>query len=194
MIVARGTVISILLSTFIILFSGCSQPLQTPTIAVEVEIKFIANWWTVEQMEDLDPDDPPIKKDRIDLQKWDPSDPVGTPHPDIIDVTVSIQNLVSEYSTKVHANYRWLVGPISKKSDAQWTDVEPMTINHLIQQTAQPDMELSMGTLKIKDKLYTLFQSDQWAYTLEVTVFGSSVKGEPGVFKKSRRLDLKLAD
>src|SRR6266568_1294352 len=46
---------------------------------------FEAIWWSPQQMENLDPSNPPPKNTRVTLSNWEYSGPVGGPHPDTVD-------------------------------------------------------------------------------------------------------------
>jgi len=47
-------------------------------------------WWSTEQMRNLDPNHPPLKTSVVRLAKWEYSDPIGVPHPDLVTLVVRV--------------------------------------------------------------------------------------------------------
>src|ERR1035438_1215330 len=68
---------------------SASQPAK-PELAVEVS--FSCLWWSEAQMEGLNPNAPPPKETETKLTKWEYSDPIGVPHPDVFDIAVALNN------------------------------------------------------------------------------------------------------
>jgi len=191
---SRGTICWLLLAFYWVLSSGCAQQPHVPTQPATATIKFLADWWTIEQMENLNLDDPPKKTERIELQQWDPSDPVSTPHPDTVFIAVEFTNLPVQTSITVSAAQRWLIGSIEEKAKAQWTDLQPFSDPQRIEFSNKSYPNVTIGQLQLKDKLFSLFNDNQWAYAVEVTVIAEQPSANTTIIKDTRRLDLKLAD
>src|SRR5438874_12821838 len=49
-------------------------------------------WWSEAQMAQFDPNHPPAKATRVALKIWEYSDPVGVPHPDVVELVAEIRN------------------------------------------------------------------------------------------------------
>jgi hypothetical protein len=73
-------------------------------------------------MERFDPNSPPPKTSDVVIRKWEYSDPVGVPHPDIVEVVVEIKNEGSAPASGMVAEVtgRWRVGPSKAEKRAVW--------------------------------------------------------------------------
>src|SRR5262245_8658291 len=60
--------------------------------ALRADVAFACLWWSEAQMEGLNPNAPPPKRTEVRITKWEYSDPVGVPHPDVVDVVVILAN------------------------------------------------------------------------------------------------------
>jgi hypothetical protein len=82
----------------------------------EIDASYHALWWSPNQMVGLDPNHPPKKATPVVLSKWEYSDPVGVPHPDIVTLVVTFKpNIVAASRVSVRTRWRvgrkWLKGP-----------------------------------------------------------------------------------
>jgi len=73
-------------------------------------------------MENLDPNSPPPKKTEVVIKKWEYSDPVGVPHPDVVDLVVEIKNSGQAPASQVVAEIsgQWRVGSLASERKASW--------------------------------------------------------------------------
>jgi len=130
----------------------------------DVEIGFMALWWSEHEMDGIVPDDPPEKTTLIELRQWDPSDPISTPHPDNYIVAVKINSAATSKRSLYSAEQRFHIGPLTEPSSAKWTEWEPLDL------TVQPNQRLGAGTLipigeiDIRTKLNSLFSQDMWIH------------------------------
>jgi hypothetical protein len=111
--------------SLVVLLCACSPAKQAPA-QVSAELDFRCLWWSEAQMERFDPNFPPPKNTEITIRKWEYSDPVGVPHPDIFDVVIQIKNnsdsRVSDILGEVSG--QWRVGPMKAEEKAAWGERE----------------------------------------------------------------------
>ncbi len=112
----------------LILFScaivvACSKaaiPASPPKLSARMS--FVCKWWSEEQMNGLDPNNPPPQNTEVVIQKWDFSDPVGTPHPDVVELVVEVKNEsnapISAVSVEIEG--QWKTGPFWQEKLAKW--------------------------------------------------------------------------
>ncbi|MCC6365384.1 MAG: hypothetical protein IT165_17865 [Bryobacterales bacterium] len=93
---------------------------------VAVKTSFRCLWWSEQQMNGLDPDNPPEKGTEMELRKWEYSDPVGVPHPDVVDVTLEMTNIGARKAVLVETSVRWRIGPVDESRDAVWSAWAPL--------------------------------------------------------------------
>ena len=70
------------------LFSAAFLIAGPADAATSVEASYECLWWAPAQMVDLDPNKPPPKATPTALTRWEYSDPVGVPHPDVVTLVV----------------------------------------------------------------------------------------------------------
>jgi hypothetical protein len=144
----------------------CSQA-DTPAKGAQVSARasFLCKWWSVDQMNGLDPNKPPPKNTEIAIEKWDYSDPVGTPHPDVVDFAVEIRNESDAPVTAVSIEIegQWKVGPFSKETLAKWStpvklkSIEPSSVaSHQAENVRVP--------INVAAKMAELKSSKGWPY------------------------------
>lgn len=85
----------------------------TTAAAPAVNAFYECVWWSADQMQDFDPNNPPLKSTRIQIKRWEYSDPVGVPHPDVVTLVVQVATLDA---TKVEVRTQWLGKEWSRKS------------------------------------------------------------------------------
>jgi hypothetical protein len=73
-------------------------------------------------MEGMDPNHPPPKETRIPIRRWEYTDPVGVPHPDVVDLVVLIRNDSPREMEGVSPDIQiqWLEGSMRRKESAAW--------------------------------------------------------------------------
>ena len=73
-------------------------------------------------MDGLNPDAPPPKNTEVALTKWEYSDPVGVPHPDVFDIVLTLKNEGPEpvSDLEVEVAGQWKTGPFRRAAGAVW--------------------------------------------------------------------------
>jgi hypothetical protein len=87
-----------------------------------ISAQFDCLWWNESQMDGMDPNHPPPKNTRVKLKRWEYTDPVGVPHPEIVDVAVQIRNDSGrdEMAILPEVDVQWSEGALSNKASAKW--------------------------------------------------------------------------
>lgn len=100
--------------------SEASAPSASSTLTANAS--FHCLWWSEAEMENLDPNSPPPKRTDVMIKKWEYSDPVGIPHPDVVDLVMEIRNKGQSQSPQLVADIsgQWRIGPIASQRKAVW--------------------------------------------------------------------------
>ena len=159
----------------------CSKA-DTPTDGAKVsaQARFLCKWWSEDQMNGLDPNHPPPKNTEIVIEKWDYSDPVGTPHPDVVDLVVEIKNEsdVPVAALSVEIEGQWKIGPFAKETLAKWGTPAKLKSTQL-SSVASHHTESVRVPINVASKMAELKSSKGWPYAFrgKVTVVaaGSTV-------------------
>ena len=93
----------ILVSTFLapLCMNGIADSAPKLTLIVA---HYECLWWSEQQMEGLDPNHPPRKETPTRITKWEYSDPVAVPHPDVVTLVAQIP---SEIKGDVRVAIQW---------------------------------------------------------------------------------------
>lgn len=109
------------------LLAGCTHAAPAPQ-SLSADVTFRCLWWSASQMEGLDPNAPPPKETEVVIDAWEYSDPVGVPHPDVVDVVVVLVNQgpvpLTNLSAQVHG--QWQTGPARSEAKARWGAPQPL--------------------------------------------------------------------
>jgi hypothetical protein len=150
---------------FCIAAISCSQAAVPSNAKVTTRASFRCKWWSEEQMNGLDPNNPPPKNTEINISKWDYSDPVGTPHPDVVDFLVEIKN---ESDTRlegiaVNIEGQWQTGPFAQAKLAKWDSPASLKSDQPFSLSAGEtrNVRVSVGVAK---KMAELKTSKGWPY------------------------------
>jgi hypothetical protein len=152
--------------------AGCSRPaVPTGNLNLSASVMFRCIWWSSTQMDGLNPNDPPPKNTEVTLQKWEYSDPIGVPHPDIVDAVVEVKNESNAAPTDIigEVTARWRTGPLSDEKDASWGDI-------VVLQTTAPfslsahDVRTIRVPVNVAQEMAELQKTKWWPYTLRVQV------------------------
>jgi hypothetical protein len=138
-------------------------------------------------MEGMDPNNPPPKETRVVLKRWEYTDPVGVPHPDVVDVVAQIRN-DSGHDTEgiiLEVEIQWFEGALSKKTSATWG--EKMLLSK------PPPIRLAPGGTKIirmpvdmAAKMASLAPAHRWPWSLRVLMTARVA----GITVASRQMEL----
>ncbi len=150
-----------------LLLLGCRQGgTAAPAPHVSLSGHFECLWWSPQQMEGLNPNNPPPKTTPVTLTKWEYSDPVGIPHPDSVDLVLVVQTDASSGQTfSPSVKISWLEGPMSDKRKAQWTlAAEQPTAAGIQLNRDRPQMV--RVPIAIAPKMSELSKRDRWPWAL----------------------------
>jgi len=149
--------------------AAASQGKATPAVAVAVA--FVCLWWSEAQMEGLNPNAPPPKQTEVRITKWEYSDPIGVPHPDVVDIVVTLVNSGTQVlsNLEVEVASEWNEGSNRAAAKAVWS---PSTV-------IQSFPSVSLGSagrqilrvpVNLKAKMDSLAKLKKWPYELRATV------------------------
>jgi len=138
-----------------------SSPGKLPT-----EISFSCLWWSESQMEGLNPNSPPPKNTEVKLSKWEYSDPIGVPHPDTVDVAVTVHNPTSESLSNLEVEIRmqWKTGPLGKQSAAIWS--EPTVVKRQGISVEAGGQQTVRASVDLKKQMDQLDKQKKWPFVL----------------------------
>src|SRR5206468_6445886 len=74
---------------------ACAQRPATQdgeTASLAVQVRFTSMWWSDTQMEGLNPNNPPPKNTEVELSRWEYTDPIAVPHPDVVNAVITLVN------------------------------------------------------------------------------------------------------
>lgn len=151
---------------------SCAQtaaPTKPPQISVSSQFECL--WWNERQMEGMDPNNPPPKETRVELKRWEYTDPVGVPHPDTADVTVKVRNDSDRAipDILVTVAIQWSEGAVRSKASAKWggkvplEDLSPFPL-------APGESRIVRVPVNIAAKIASLSSANQWPWSLRAAV------------------------
>jgi hypothetical protein len=151
---------------------ACAQNSARPSSADKTlltNIGFACLWWSESQMEGMNPNSPPPKNTEVKLTKWEYSDPIGVPHPDVVDAVLTLNNQTDAAlsNLEVEVTVQWKTGPSRKASAAVWTDrsvlkqVRDVKVEAGAQQTVRVPVDL-------KKEMDELEKQKKWPFALRV--------------------------
>lgn len=158
---------------------GFAQPKPAPASKLSAAITFRCLWWSEKQMDGLNPNSPPPKTTEVILKKWEYSDPVGVPHPDVVDIVVELGNDADTEATDLTVNVstRWLIGPQSKKSRAVWGKAASVERLSSFKIAAHGKQALRIP-VNLAEQMKRLEKTRSWPWRLQVTVVVTSASGK----------------
>jgi hypothetical protein len=126
-------------------------------------------------MEGMDPNNPPPKGTRVAIKRWEYTDPVGVPHPDVVDLAVEIRNdshMTVEGVSPV-VQIRWSEGLLRHKESAAWGKVivlpAPVAINLAAGETKTLHFNIDVAT-----KMAELARKQEWPWSLRAIITGAA--------------------
>ena len=133
---------------------------------LHTEISFLCLWWSESQMEGMNPNSPPPKNTEVKLSKWEYSDPIGVPHPDTVDVAVTVQNPGSEALSNLEVEIRvqWKTGPEGKQSAATW--LEPTVLKKQGISVDAGGQQTVRAPVDLKKQMDQLGKQKKWPFAL----------------------------
>lgn len=150
--------------------AGCSRK---PKLAPEITVAgtFEAMWWSTQQMENIDPNNPPPKGTRVMLTKWEYSDPVGVPHPDTVDFVATIRNAQGRAPITINpkVQVQWMEGSIKDRGTAAWAAPLEREGGGLIVVEGGQTQQLRVP-IDLAAKMKTMEAAGRWPWQLRVNL------------------------
>lgn len=146
---------------------------------LSTEISYRALWWSLEQMNGLNPNAPPPKTTDVKLDKWEYSDPIGVPHPDVVDVAVAVENRSDRPARNVviEVGSRWSVGPMKDKSKAAWeSDAFTPIYRSELMTIAPHGRQVVRVPVDLAAKMKSLEAAESWPWALETQAITSAAE------------------
>ena len=144
---------------------------DSPAGTLSTSATFECLWWSEAQMDGLDPNHPPAKETRVAIKKWEYSDPVGVPHPDVVDLVVQIKNTSGDPVSQVApaVQIQWLEGPQSKKQAAAWSAPAALPAQEALSIPAH-ESKLFRYSIDVRGEMARLAKQHGWPWSLRATV------------------------
>ena len=169
---ARTSVAAAALSVWVASALIATQlPASTSSDALTTSATFECLWWSEAQMDGLDPNHPPPQETRVTIKKWEYSDPVGVPHPDVVDLAVQIRNASSDAMSQVAptVQVQWLEGPQSKKQAASWSALTTLPAQDAVSIAPQQSKTFRYP-IHVADKMAQLGKQHAWPWSVRAVV------------------------
>lgn len=147
---------------------------------ISTRVSFRCLWWSAEQMIGLNPNAPPPKTMDVPIQKWEYSDPIGVPHPDVVDLVIEVRNESAVAADLVaEAKARWRIGPFSDEGRAEWGEEAPLRREGPFDLGPHQSRTIRIP-IDLAGKMTKLQSTAAWPYALRVDVAIAQV-GSGGV-------------
>jgi len=150
--------------------AGGTAPQEAPAPKLRADVSFACLWWSEAQMEGLNPDAPPPKNTEVRITKWEYSDPVGVPHPDVVDIVVTLVDSSGQARSdlEVEVATEWKEGSLRDATDAVWSRATVIQnfSNVSIGSSGQQTLRVPVDLEAVMD---SLAQQQKWPYGLRAT-------------------------
>lgn len=167
---SRQLTVSAAIGTALACFAmQCPAQAQAPKIVVSA--RFECMWWNEQQMNGMDPNNPPPKQTRVVLKRWEYSDPIGVPHPDSVDVAINVKNGAGAAleGAVVEVEAEWLEGPQSRKAASRWT--ARSAVGKPLSVSLAPDGHQDLTVpIDLAGKMKALESSRRWPWALRAFI------------------------
>lgn len=164
-----------------VLFSSTvdAQPKPVSPAKLSAAVTFRCLWWSETQMDGLNPNSPPPKTTEVILKKWEYSDPIGVPHPDIVDLVVELGNDTATALNNLNVNVsaRWLIGPQTNKYRAVWR--KSASVERLSSFKLDPHGKHTLRIpVNLAEQMKKLEKTRSWPWRLQATILITSGTGK----------------
>ena len=163
-----------MLASVVTILAACSSPGPPETAGageVRLDLGFSCLWWSPAQMEGMNPNAPPPKNTEVRLSKWEYSDPIGVPHPDVVDVVIILTNsgrqAVSNLEVEVAS--QWRRGPLQDAARAVWGERAVLKRFQNVSVPAAGSQNLRLP-VDLKKMMEALEKEQLWPHSLRVMV------------------------
>jgi len=154
---------------------------DSPAGTLATSATFECLWWSEAQMDGLDPNHPPPKQTRVTIKKWEYSDPVGVPNPDVVDLVVKIKNTSTETAAQVApaVQIQWLEGPQSKKQSAAWSALAALPAQEAVSIPSH-ESKTFRYPIDVAGRMSQLAKQHGWPWSLRAVVTTTTAGGTVG--------------
>jgi hypothetical protein len=162
------------LASVVAILVACSSPGPPETAGageVRLDLGFSCLWWSTAQMEGMNPNAPPPKNTEVRISKWEYSDPIGVPHPDVVDVVITLTNggRQAVANLEVEVAGQWRRGPLPDAAQAAWGERAVLKRFQNVNVPAAGSQNLRLP-VDLKTMMEALEKEQLWPHALRVTV------------------------
>ena len=172
-----------------------SQERAAPGSRVALDLRFTAKWWSEAQMDGLNPNNPPPKTTEVELQRWEYSDPIGVPHPDMIDAVITIENLGADdmSALSIHTEGEWRTGPRQDEAAAAWGERKPLADDSrvAVRSGTRATVRVPIDLKAVMDRLE---RDSRWPYALRIAVVVTSAGSEVPLARAQKEFLIRPGD
>jgi hypothetical protein len=156
-----------------------AQPPAASAPNVMAAVTFRCLWWSEEQMKGLNPNSPPPKATEVTIKRWEYSDPIGAPHPDVVDVVVDLRNRTDAPANNlvVYVSALWQIGPQKNKARAVWGKRALLRRFSAVSLDAHGSQTLR-APVNLAEKMKKLVGARSWPWRLRAQITVTSVSGK----------------
>jgi len=159
----KWSVLILIVCAITIACSNAAAPAKS--VKLSAHVSFLCKWWSEDQMNGLDPNNPPPKNSEVAIEKWDYSDPVGTPHPDVVDLVVDVRNDsdIPASAVVIEIEGQWKTGPFAQEKLAKWGPLVKLKSSEL---SGVPSHQTASvrAPINVAAKMQELKSSKSWPY------------------------------
>jgi hypothetical protein len=146
---------------------------------VSAAISFRCLWWSDQQKNGLNPNSPPPKNTEVTISKWEYSDPIEVPHPDVVDIVVDLRNQADRPAENlvVDISALWKIGQKKNKARAAWG--KPFSLKRMpaIRLEARGAQSFRVP-INLAEKMTALSARRFWPWALRAQVTVSTRSGK----------------
>lgn len=152
-------------------------------------------WWSEAQMIGMDLDSPPSKTAEIQLDRWEYGDPIGNPNPATFNVVALVSVPYAMGGIALTAQMRWLVGPLTDRSAATWTEWEDFVRLEPARVPGTGPTMIQLGSVALRDVQMRLYTENLWphAFETQLQIYNRSNEQATAI-TVSRRLEILPGD
>jgi hypothetical protein len=122
-------------------------------------------------MEGLNPNAPPPKETEVRITKWEYTDPVGVPHPDVVDIVITLASSGSQplVNLEVEVAGEWQEGSLRRGAVPEWSRPTPVHRFPTVSVGAAGKQTLRVP-IDLKARMDALAKVQSWPYGFRATI------------------------
>lgn len=169
---SRGAAVAVVAAVLVI---GCQRPesASSADAAPAIAISFRGVWYSESEMRRLGQGETDVSPTApIELKAWEYTDPIGSPHPDIVEVAIAVTPAADAAAREVRVGLReqWLIGGAEGPSTATWQDpLPPRQLDTAVRLSPGTTTDVRMP-VAIGDMVRSLGAADRYPWRLRVLV------------------------